>query len=126
MRGQPLLAVLLSAALATSCSAFPGCSAHIEPAGEIADPDREPGEAALKRHVVALAGDIGERNVYRPGTMARSAAYIEAELRTIGYAVRRLPVEVPVLPLHASAAPVTVYNIESVKAGAPPSTDRLP
>lgn len=41
----------------------------------------------LMQHVQTLAGDIGERNVYRPASLAAAARYIEAELAGIGYAV---------------------------------------
>lgn len=44
---------------------------------------------ALHDHVRTLAGDIGERNVFRPGTLARAAEYIEAEWRKQGYEVAR-------------------------------------
>lgn len=43
----------------------------------------------LKRHVQTLAGDIGERNVYRPAALEAAARYIESELAGIGYAVKR-------------------------------------
>jgi len=45
--------------------------------------------AALRRHVHCLAGDIGERNVFRPEALAAAAAYIEDTWRQQGYAVRR-------------------------------------
>jgi len=44
---------------------------------------------ALRAHVQALAGDIGERNVFRPGTLARAADYIERIWRAQGYKVVR-------------------------------------
>lgn len=43
----------------------------------------------LTRHVQTLAGDIGERNVYRPAALDAAARYIETELGGIGYAVNR-------------------------------------
>ncbi|MHC4948702.1 MAG: M20/M25/M40 family metallo-hydrolase [Planctomycetota bacterium] len=43
----------------------------------------------LRRHVQALAGDIGPRSVPRPRALAAAAAYIESELAAAGYAVRR-------------------------------------
>ncbi|MBM4093309.1 MAG: M28 family peptidase [Planctomycetes bacterium] len=46
--------------------------------------------ADLRRHVVALAGEIGERNVVRrPAAMVRAAQYIEAEFVACGLDVER-------------------------------------
>ncbi len=63
-----------------------------EDAGEEPAPDRV-GEAelatALERDVQALAGRIGERNLFRPGTLEEAAAHIEAGLRSAGLAPRR-------------------------------------
>ncbi len=44
---------------------------------------------ALREHVARLAGDIGERNVFRPGALAAAADYIEATWRAQGYTVTR-------------------------------------
>jgi Zn-dependent M28 family amino/carboxypeptidase len=44
-------------------------------------------ERALRDHVQALAGDIGERNVLRPRALAAAAEYIETTWRTQGYEV---------------------------------------
>jgi hypothetical protein len=41
----------------------------------------------LRRHVEQLAGAIGERNVRRSAALRAAARYIEAELRSYGYAV---------------------------------------
>ena len=41
----------------------------------------------LRRHVLRLAGEIGERSVARPAAAVRAAAYIEAELNAMGYTV---------------------------------------
>lgn len=95
----------------SGCSSTPAAdaAARPEPGAEVA--------GALRRHVRALAEGIGERNVYRPGSMERSAAYIEARLREAGYSVRRQPVPVPATAAFALTEPVTVYNIEAVKPG---------
>ena len=45
--------------------------------------------AALKRHVHRLAGEIGERNVFRPAALAAAQAHIESTWRRQGYVVRR-------------------------------------
>ena len=42
----------------------------------------------LQAHVGALAGRVGERNVWRPEALAAAAAYIRATLEDLGYAVR--------------------------------------
>jgi len=44
---------------------------------------------ALRAHVRALAGDIGERNVFHPAALARAADYIERQWQAQGYAVNR-------------------------------------
>ncbi|HWP01518.1 MAG TPA: M28 family peptidase [Methylococcus sp.] len=41
----------------------------------------------LERHVKALAGEIGERHLWRPEALAAAAAYIERTLADMGYAV---------------------------------------
>ncbi len=43
----------------------------------------------LETYVYTLAGDIGERNVYRPEALHAAADYIEAEWQTQGYSVQR-------------------------------------
>jgi hypothetical protein len=43
----------------------------------------------LRRHVDALAGEIGERNMFRYPQMVEAAAYIERTLAGFGYAVDR-------------------------------------
>jgi hypothetical protein len=43
----------------------------------------------LMQHVKALAGDIGERNVYQPDALSAAAHYIESEFAALGYAVNR-------------------------------------
>jgi hypothetical protein len=44
---------------------------------------------ALRAHVQVLAGDIGERNVFHPGSLARAADYIEQQWRAQGYNITR-------------------------------------
>ena len=41
----------------------------------------------LRRHVLRLASEIGERGVATPAAAVRAAAYIEAELNAMGYTV---------------------------------------
>jgi Zn-dependent M28 family amino/carboxypeptidase len=41
----------------------------------------------LKRHVLRLAGEIGERGVAKPAAAIQAAAYLEAELGAMGYTV---------------------------------------
>ena len=47
------------------------------------------GPEELKRYVYTLAGDIGERNVYRPQALHAASDYIEGKWRAQGYAVQR-------------------------------------
>jgi len=48
----------------------------------------------LKAHVYTLAGDIGERNVFRPAALAAAADYIEDQWHQQGYQVVRQVYEV--------------------------------
>jgi hypothetical protein len=48
----------------------------------------------LQAHVRLLAGDIGERNIWRPAALNDAAQYIESEWRHQGYDVGRLTYEV--------------------------------
>jgi len=41
----------------------------------------------LRRHVNTLAGEIGERHVWRPKALEAAARYIEAEFSAVGYEV---------------------------------------
>jgi Zn-dependent M28 family amino/carboxypeptidase len=49
--------------------------------------DAEELAEALRRHVRLLAGDIGERNVFRPQALRAAAAYITATWQEQGYCV---------------------------------------
>ena len=62
----------------------------------------------LKRHVAALAGHIGERNVWRPEAMAAAAAYIQERFEDAGYTVNAQPF---------NSRGLTVNNIEAVLPG---------
>src|SRR3989442_5206396 len=50
-------------------------------------PDQEVLRERLQRHVVRLAGDIGERGVAKPVAAVRAAAYLETQLTAMGYTV---------------------------------------
>jgi hypothetical protein len=62
----------------------------------------------LKRHVAALAGRIGERNVWRPESMAAAASYIRTMFEDAGYEVSAQP-----FPSRG----VSVNNLEAVLPG---------
>lgn len=49
----------------------------------------DPMQAALRRHVEKLGGEIGERNLFRPQALTAAAAYITEVWRTQGYEVVR-------------------------------------
>ncbi|MEW6595250.1 MAG: M28 family peptidase [Thermodesulfobacteriota bacterium] len=66
---------------------MPGTS-HRGPLPPLTPAEREIA-AGLRRHVAALAGTIGERNVWRPGSMDQAAAAITFRLQELGYAVNR-------------------------------------
>lgn len=57
----------------------------------------------LRRDVVALAGTIGERHVFRPGSLDETVAFLEASLHTARRPVQRHTFR---------AAEVTVHNLE--------------
>lgn len=50
--------------------------------------------AHVRRHVERLAGEIGERNIFKPAALRRAAAYIEEEWSTQGYDVEHLKYDV--------------------------------
>jgi Zn-dependent M28 family amino/carboxypeptidase len=62
----------------------------------------------LEAHVHALAAEIGERNLWRYSNLQRAAEYIEADLRSCGYAPTRQTYEISRLP---------VSNIEAILPG---------
>jgi Zn-dependent M28 family amino/carboxypeptidase len=62
----------------------------------------------LKRHVTVLAGEIGERNVWRHDALETAASYIEETLRELGY---------PVAAQVYAAEGKTVRNLETEIAG---------
>ncbi len=62
----------------------------------------------LRDHVVALASDIGERNVFRPAALQAAAAYIETAWEEMGYTIARQCYD---------AKGVTCANVEVVREG---------
>jgi len=72
-----LVIVLLATGLATSPSSQEARTPVTTP------PDM------LRAHVQVLAGEIGERNTFRPQTLRSAAAYIEQAWRNQGYTVTR-------------------------------------
>jgi len=74
----------------------------------------------LRRMIETLAGDIKERNLYRPANLALAQAWIEEEFRRLGYlTVRRLPVHVKGSDF-GLAQDVTTWNIEALLPGTEP------
>jgi Zn-dependent M28 family amino/carboxypeptidase len=64
----------------------------------------------LRQHVHTLAGDIGERQLWRPAALARATRYIEATWQAQGYRVARQSFV---------AAGQTVSNLETEFTGGP-------
>ena len=62
----------------------------------------------LRTHVEQLAGEIGERNVFRPTSLQAAASYIEHEWERQGYAVERLAYDV---------SGVRCLNLEITRSG---------
>jgi Zn-dependent M28 family amino/carboxypeptidase len=65
-------------------------------------------DGRLRAHVARLAGDIGERNVWKPGALDAAAGYIEGALGELGD---------PVTAQEFTAEGVPVRNVEAVRAG---------
>jgi Zn-dependent M28 family amino/carboxypeptidase len=63
---------------------------------------------SLRQHVYILAGDIGERQLWRPAALERATQYIEATWQAQGYHVTRQSVMPEVK---------TVYNLETEISG---------
>src|SRR5687767_9569702 len=72
-------------------------------------------EPSLRTVVAKLAGEIGERNLYRPEKLEQSATWIEQQLQTLGYEVRRQRIEVDTNVFRCAGA--TAYNLEAVLVG---------
>jgi Zn-dependent M28 family amino/carboxypeptidase len=74
----------------------------------------------LHRVVEKLAGEIKERNLYRPENLKLSQEWIEEEFKRIGYVnVRRLPVPVKG-DTFGLPGDVTAWNIEAILPGSDP------
>src|SRR3974390_1655371 len=63
----------------------------------------------LRAHVERLAGEIGDRNVFRPEALQSAAAYIERQWRRQGYAVERFGYDV---------SGIRCFNLEITRSGA--------
>jgi len=70
----------------------------------------------LHTHVQRLAGDIGERHVWRPSALVAAAAYVEQTFTRYGYAVRRQLFQ---------ARRVTCANLEIERIGTEPERPML-
>lgn len=80
---------------------YPGSPQALSPS------DRETRDA-LRCHVETLAGEIGERNVWRLAALEAAATYVADEFRRLGYDVRAQPYDV---------MGTTVKNLEVVQPG---------
>ncbi len=83
--------ILLSLFVLWGCDMtnMPGRS-HTGPLPPLTGEEREIGRR-LELHIRQLAGDIGERNIWHPEALEKSALYIEQTLSDLGFAVSRLP-----------------------------------
>jgi hypothetical protein len=70
----------------------------------------------LERHVRVLSEEIGERNLFRPGTLDAAAAYIAGEWSAQGYELRRQTYE---------ARGVPCVNLEVARQGSRRADDIL-
>ncbi|WP_261370655.1 hypothetical protein [Akkermansia muciniphila] len=106
--------------MAVVCIALSSCSKLFSPRGIGKIPDTDQTETLLKAHVFHLADSIGERNVYHPGSMERSARYIEQKLDGMGYAVTRQAVRIPPSGKFGAVKDWTAYNLIAIKKGTSP------
>ena len=111
--------------MAVVCIALSSCSKLFSPRGIGKIPDTDQTETLLKAHVFHLADSIGERNVYHPGSMERSARYIEQKLEGMGYAVTRQAVRIPPSGKFGSVKDWTAYNLIAIKKGTSPRPKML-
>jgi hypothetical protein len=71
----------------------------------------------LRAHIQALAGDIGERNVFHPGTLDRAADYIKRQWEQQGFTIHRQSYA------PHPGKPEQVRNIEVIRAGTTKSNE---
>lgn len=102
---------------AAACAALVSCAKLFPPCGSGKIPDTDQTEERLKAHVFHLADSIGERNVYHPGTMERSARYIEKKLTEMGYTVTRQAVNIPPSGKFGAVKDRTPHNLIAIKKG---------
>jgi Zn-dependent M28 family amino/carboxypeptidase len=72
----------------------------------------------LRRHVHVLAGEIGERNLDRPGSLERAGSYIEEQFSLAGYTVGAQEYRVRGLPVRNIDAQRTASGENSLIVGA--------
>ncbi len=101
------------------------CTRLFHPCGSTEIPETATTEARLKQHVYYLADKIGERNAFHPDTMEQSAAYIEQQLSTLGYEVKRQPVVITNEEQYAKVVDCKVYNLIAIKKGTDPNAKML-
>ena len=77
------LVLLLAAASVTAWITWMPGRSHRGALPPLSEAEQE-SRVRLERHVRHLAGAIGERNLWRRAPLAAAAAYLEAELRTLG------------------------------------------
>lgn len=101
------------------------CTLLFQPCGKGDIPSTEELEANLRRHVVTLAGDIGERNLFRPEACERAIDAICNELENMGYRAERQYFTVPRDQRFGPAAGRRACNIEARLAGSDPTAPPL-
>ena len=72
----------------------------------------------LRKHVVALASTIGERNLWRYTALQRAAEYIEKHFREAGYAPARHTYDISMVPISNIEASLPAPESEIVVVGA--------
>ncbi len=112
-------------ALSLALLGLSACTQLFQPTGSGAIPQTGDIEAALRRDVKVLAGDIGERNHYHPEAYARAADYIAKSFEAAGYTVDRQTYVIPQEEDYDRAVGQTAVNLEVRKPGTDPNAPWL-
>ena len=70
----------------------------------------------LRVHVGVLAGEIGERNIWKPDALKAAAQYVEQSLADLGLACGRQEYELPVSAFNAPATCLVDFQARASRA----------
>jgi len=107
-----LTAPLAAAVLFSGCTMIMPGKSFTGPLPELTDEQRKL-SASLRDDVGALAGDIGERHVGKPGSLDSAVRYIQKRFTAMAYKVRRVSYDAPTF----GGDDVEVHNLEAELRG---------